>query len=144
MHCLIFYSLLWSSFVPQTMPLTGDLFIKVDNIEAVKGTLFVAIYQGEENFLDESKAILISAKVEKGGSQEIKVPAFPFGEYAFAIFHDLNNNRKLDTNLVGIPNEPFAFSGIPESRFRKPFYAEVKFQFIKDGQRRISRLSTFW
>lgn len=134
----------WTTMFNPMDPSNGTLKIRVENIEEAKGTIYIAIYQGEKNFLVESEAILVSAKVVKGKMQEITVPNLVFGEYAFAVFQDLNENEELDTNLVGIPKEPFAFSGIPDSRFRAPYYQEVKFDFKKDGQIVLSKLDTFW
>ena len=42
----------------------------------------------------------------------------PQGEYVFSVFQDLNGNRKLDFNFLGMPKEPFGISnytgkGIP-------------------------------
>ena len=33
------------------------------------------------------------------------------GDYAVAIIQDLNENEKLDKNFLGIPKEPYGFSG---------------------------------
>ncbi|MGP1565620.1 MAG: DUF2141 domain-containing protein [Treponema sp.] len=32
------------------------------------------------------------------------------GEYAFCVYQDVNKDRKLNTNAIGIPKEPFGFS----------------------------------
>ncbi|MCB0663057.1 MAG: DUF2141 domain-containing protein [Saprospiraceae bacterium] len=144
MHMFSILFLVCATLLAPEPTAKGTLKIKIDNVEPSKGTIHIAIYKGEKNFLVEDEAMLVSAKVNDARTQEILVPDLPFGEYAFAIFQDLNENKELDTNLVGIPKEPFAFSGIPESRFREPYYKEVKFNFEKDGQIIPSRLDTFW
>ena len=32
------------------------------------------------------------------------------GKYSIAVIQDLNENRKLDTNFLGIPKDPYGFS----------------------------------
>jgi uncharacterized protein (DUF2141 family) len=32
------------------------------------------------------------------------------GTYALSIFHDVDNDNKLSTNLLGMPNEGYGFS----------------------------------
>lgn len=48
------------------------------------------------------------------------------GEYAIAAFLDTDNNEALSKNFLGIPTEPFGFSGA--SGFGKPTFSEVSFK----------------
>ncbi len=41
---------------------------------------------------------------------------------AFAVFQDLNNNGRIDMNLLGIPSEPWGSSGQPP-QFSAPTWA---------------------
>ncbi len=43
-----------------------------------------------------------------------------------AVYHDVNNNEELDKNFVGIPKEPYGFSG--KNGFGSPYFDRVKFQ----------------
>lgn len=43
----------------------------------------------------------------RGNSFVLKVPA---GEYVFSLYQDVNCNKKLDANVLGIPKEPYGFS----------------------------------
>ena len=54
------------------------------------------------------------------------------GTYAFSLFHDLNENKKLDTNFLGIPKEPYGFSNGEKGSFGPPKYEEVKFSITKN------------
>ena len=40
----------------------------------------------------------------------------------------LNNNNKLDTNLFGIPKEPYGFSNNARSKWGPPKYEIAKFE----------------
>ena len=52
--------------------------------------------------------------------------------YTAAIFHDVNNNGKLDKNLLGVPTEPYGFSNNARSKWGPPKYDTAKFQLNQD------------
>ncbi len=41
----------------------------------------------------------------------VEISIVESGEYAVAVIQDLNENEKLDKNFLGIPKEPYGFSG---------------------------------
>ena len=61
-------------------------------------------------------------------------PNLPPGKYALSCFHDLNGNGKLDTNWMGIPNEPYGFSNNARPQFRAPKWAEAAFDWNGAGR----------
>ena len=50
------------------------------------------------------------------------------GSYALILFDDLNGNRFLDKNLLGIPLEPVGASNNPSYRFGPPRFDECLFE----------------
>jgi len=122
-------------------PLTGSLTLTVDNIKYGKGRIWVGIYASPDEFLDREKARLIEVAVNKSGQVTIPLDSLIFGEdYALAIFHDLNDNGEVDRNFLGLPSEPWAFSGEPKTRLRLPRFDEVKFTFDRESSEHIVRL----
>lgn len=113
----------------------GELVIELDNIKEAKGTIWVGIYDSQENYLVKEKAIVQGFKVERTGSARFPFYDMPYGAYAVALFHDINDNGELDRNFFGIPTEPFAFSRPPRSKWRLPSFGEVSFQFRYNSQR---------
>ncbi len=125
---------------PSPSTTTSILLLTVDNIQAAAGAIWVGVYQSEEDFLDREKARLLSAKVSKSGALTLPIEELLCGqEYALAVFHDINGNGELDRNFLGIPTEPWAFSGRLRSRFRLPYFDEVKFSL--QGDTAAKRLS---
>lgn len=111
-----------------------ELTLQVKNIQQPKGQVWIGVYNSEQNFLDKTKAIAVEGKVvDKNGTVSFKLD-LPFGEYAIAVFHDINNNGVLDQTFIGIPKEPYAFSQKLKSKWRAPTYSDVKFQFNQAGQ----------
>jgi len=126
---LSIFALLSISVVPQT----GALMINVGTIEKMEGIIWVGIYDSEDNFLIKEKAIVEGFQVNPDGSQDhylrCSFPQLRYGTYAIALFHDINSNGELDTNFIGIPTEPYGFSGMVHSKWRLPRFQEVQFNF---------------
>jgi uncharacterized protein (DUF2141 family) len=55
------------------------------------------------------------------------------GKYAFRYFHDENKNKKLDTNLIGMPKEGFGFSNNAKGKFGPPSFKQMIFKVDKDS-----------
>jgi uncharacterized protein (DUF2141 family) len=56
----------------------------------------------------------------------------PPGEYAISAFHDANDNKKMDTNLFGIPKEPIGISNNATGFMGPPKYNDAKFTVNKN------------
>ncbi len=119
----------WLVIASWTNPATGTMDVWVRNLELKKGSIYVAVYKDEAQFLKE-KAFFAGKilKVESLTDCVVPFTDLPFGEYAVAVFHDLNNNQKLDRNIFGVPTEPYAFSNNPSVKWRSPTFAETKVQ----------------
>ncbi len=103
--------------------------LKISNLKST-AVLRIAFYKKENKFPDEGKfAFAKEFKPTKTGDITITFTDVPSGEYALAIYQDLNGNKKLDTNLVGYPKEPFGFSQNIKPRFSAPTYDECKIVF---------------
>ena len=50
------------------------------------------------------------------------------GHYAIKLFHDQNDDGELDTDLFGIPSEPYGFSNNASDPFSAPEWTEAKFR----------------
>lgn len=108
---------------------TGTIQLEVQNIKASKGSIKVAIFGAEEDFLVDEKAIQgHSVSTTNSNKLIIKLDDLPFGTYAIAIYQDINDNNKLDTNLFGVPKEPYGFSNNARSKWGPPDYQIAKFE----------------
>ncbi|MEO9477967.1 MAG: DUF2141 domain-containing protein [Cyclobacteriaceae bacterium] len=102
------------------------LKVVVKNFESGSGTVKIALYNSEETYM--GKAFFAGHKPLDGKSEvELKLGKIPVGKYTFSIYHDENDNNKLDTNLIGIPTEDYAFSNNADGRFGPPNYKECEF-----------------
>ena len=111
----------------------NELRVSLGNIKQAGGSIYIAVYDNEAYFLNPDK---IRDKkvvaVNTIGAMDIRFPNLPAGTYTISCFHDLNGNGKLDTNLFGIPQEPYGFSNNARPPFRAPYWEEAKFD-LKNG-----------
>lgn len=107
-----------------------DLTINFKNIEAEKGKLYVALYNNDDDFL---KKTLKEDIVEIINGEAIVIfKALDHGEYAVSSFFDKNKNGKLDTNVMGIPQESYQFSNNAKGFLGPPKYKHAKLEVKKD------------
>lgn len=78
---------------------------------AGQGTVMAAAYGSAEGFF-KKPVWSGSAKADRA-EVTLSVCGVADGEVAFTVFQDLNGNGKLDMNPMGVPTEPYGFSGKP-------------------------------
>ncbi len=110
---------LW--FGTSTAPV-ATLKIQIQNIQKSGGTLRVGIYKPSEKFKTATPFVGKQVRIDKPGEQRVEFELAP-GTYAVALYHDLNDNDKIDKYFFGYPKEPFGLS----NNFR-PLFAAPEFQ----------------
>ncbi|NNF02116.1 MAG: DUF2141 domain-containing protein [Bacteroidia bacterium] len=134
---LFFISLLcamiYSSSVLAQVSDSHTLVIKLHDDKAFKGTMRVAIFDKEENFLSSDAIAEVNCNASLSNEQEIRVK-LPFGQYALCFFNDQNENGVLDTGLFNIPAEPYGFSNNVIGTFGPPRFARSVFEFRSSEQ----------
>ncbi|MBR6216197.1 MAG: DUF2141 domain-containing protein [Spirochaetaceae bacterium] len=87
---------------------TCKVSVSITNIKTADGTIIMSIHDSDKSF--SRKNPLETLKLSPEVPSVLCTLNLAPGEYAFCVYHDINNNGQLDTNLVGIPKEPFGFS----------------------------------
>lgn len=110
-------------------PSENSLEIYVHNLKSNQGYLMVALHNSPKTFLKENTIPFARRRLKvTGRSSRLKFTGLPAGVYSVTIFQDLNANKELDTNLLGIPQEPFGFSRNPKVRLGPPSFSATSFQ----------------
>lgn len=107
----------------------GDLTVVVTGLQSDAGSVRVALLDSESAFADDAPPHRSASVKPSTGSATVVFEGLEHGTYAVKLFHDLNENEKLDTNFIGLPKEPFGFSNNAMGRFGPPSYDDVKFTF---------------
>jgi len=109
-----------------------QLIIEVSQIEEIKGNIMVAAYDSNATFL--TRSVIANGQFVVTEETVTCQMDLPFGRYAISIYHDVNSNRELDSNVFRIPKEPVGFSNNAKGFMGPPKFDEVTFDFDHDGQ----------
>jgi len=116
----------------------NKIIVKVDRINSADGTINVALFNSEKDFLN--KAFMSKVKKANTGELEFEFEDVPNGEYTISIYHDENENGELDKNFIGIPDEPYGVSREGRSMFGPPNYDDAKFILANENAKLIISL----
>lgn len=106
------------------------LTLKILNNKHCK-PIYIAIYDNHKSFLNPKKAKY--AYVVDSNKEDIYIiENISPGDYAVAIFQDINGNGKIDTFFFGIPKEPYGFSNNARKLMGPPSFKDCKFQIAND------------
>ena len=114
---------------------SNNLIVIIKNIELIQGTLELQLASDSLQFNGSTEANLNHVRSIKVTAHEMQVVFnnLSNGDYALAIYQDLNENDKLDKKKFGIPAEPFAFSNDALRRFGPPYFEQAKFNIDGGG-----------
>jgi uncharacterized protein (DUF2141 family) len=127
MNCFLILIMLASCWTEPPV-----LNVEITGIKDIQGKIMVAVYDSGEEFLGHNavaSAILeVTGETVRGGVE------IPYGTYGISVFHDLDSNGELNTNLFGIPKEPIGFSNNSQGTFGPPSFKAASFDFSLDKQ----------
>ena len=120
MKISILFAVLLSSIVTHAQ---NKINVQVTNFSNNKGVCLVCLYDNAKAYAGKGEplkctTVSIANKTATASFQEIEE-----GTYAISVIHDANNNKKFDTNFLGIPTE-----GYGASQNKLPFAAAPKFE----------------
>jgi uncharacterized protein (DUF2141 family) len=135
-----------ASFIISLFLATGiyageRLSLLITNINPARGKLYVAVYNSAENYMDPGSAISREIIPVTADTAFVVFDNLPAGEYAIAVFLDLNGNGMLDTRKNGIPEEPFGFSNDARSKLGPAKFRDACFSFHESRQLTIKLVS---
>lgn len=109
----------------STASFAADLDVRVSGIQQATGEIGCALFADATGFpKDNAKAQTLWLAADVHGVT-CRFTGLPAGRYAVAVSHDLNGNRRLDTNLFGIPVEPWGVSNNLRPALRPPRFDEA-------------------
>ena len=107
----------------------GTIQVIVEGIREEVGTIRLALDNTEETYLGKLSPDFRTGSAPATGTKTIfEFHDIPVANYALKIFHDANDNEKLDTNLLGIPSEPYGISNDARGVFGLPNFEDAIFK----------------
>ncbi|HXB30509.1 MAG TPA: DUF2141 domain-containing protein [Puia sp.] len=122
--------LLMTALFFRTIASNGTLTVTILDLKNNQGRVSVALYNKEAAFpKSPDKAVKILFAPIRDKKSIVVFDSLPPGEYAISVYHDENNNGKMDTNFFGIPKEGVGASNDARGHLGPPHYKDAKFNF---------------
>jgi uncharacterized protein (DUF2141 family) len=116
---------------------TGSLTIIVKNTADNQGTIRAGLYKTPREFPMGKVFKSVEGKIKENRSIMI-FDNLPEGDYAVAILHDRNDNKKMDYNFLGIPIEGYGFSNNIKAILSAPSFEQAKVAIQANAQQTIT------
>ena len=113
------------------------LTVELKNLK-VEGTVYITLYNSEEGYpMDSGKAFAKNMKKVAANTEKIVFNDVPYGTYAVSVWHDQNDNQKMEKSLIGIPKEGLGVSNDAKGKMGPPKFKDAKFE-VKQEKTDIS------
>jgi len=118
------------SLAAQSGALAADVVVNVTGISDARGAIGFALFPDSRGFpMDNSGAKALWLPADPKGVS-CRYADLPDGTYAVSVSHDLNGNRRTDTNFLGIPTEAWGVSNNARPAMRAPRFDEAAFKVV--------------
>ena len=109
-----------------TQASTTKLTVEIGDIKNSSGkNISIGVFE-KNTFPAIGKAKYEKSIIANGNTVSITFE-LPDGDYAVAVYQDLNNNSVLDKNFFGIPKEPYGFSKNFKPKLSAPQFSDCSF-----------------
>jgi len=110
----------------------ADLTITVTGLRSDAGMVRVAVF---DNASDFPRGEEVSGEVVKAAPEvTVAIDGLKPGRYAVAVHHDENGNGRMDSSLIGLPQEGYAFSNDAMVFLGPPPFSEASFDLPEEGR----------
>ena len=124
------------SFCVTFPALAGELMLTVSRVRSDEGAVMVGVYDSEAKFGEAiAKAAKAGRLVDKdrliGATMRARMGELgigfdiPPGRYGIIVFHDENDDGRLDKDMLGIPTEGYGFSNNARGFFSAPSFEDA-------------------
>ena len=140
----IFIVILLCSFSVVNEEGENTLYLEVEGIKKLEGNIGILVFSSQEGFPKKAENAVLELEV-KVTSKKMKIPlnGLAYGDYAFSVIQDINSNKEMDVNLIGIPKEPYGFSNNPSTLTGIPDFEDALVSF-SDAKQLTSVKLVIW
>ena len=123
-----------AAFAPALVS-AETLTITIADIRESEGRLMIQVANSEKGFEFSEDSVapppVAISQLAEAGEMTFEV-TLPPGIYGARVLHDLNGNGEMDSNFVGMPKEPWAFSNNATGRLGPAKWQDAKFEISGD------------
>jgi uncharacterized protein (DUF2141 family) len=112
----------------------AELRITIRHALPHQGELMVVLFDRPDGFPHERTRTQPAQRLKPDGEMAVVVfSGLAEGRWAAMVLQDLNGNGRIDTNLVGLPTEPYGASNNKLPRLSAPRFEEALFPLTAQG-----------
>jgi uncharacterized protein (DUF2141 family) len=104
---------------------TGTITVVAIGAASERGTVLIQLANSAADYGNEKGGFRSAEIKPAGGRVTATFEDVPYGDYAVKVFHDENDNKKIDIGLRG-PKERYGFSNGARGLFGPPSFSDAK------------------
>jgi uncharacterized protein (DUF2141 family) len=130
---------LWLALVAACLGATpavaADLTVVVQNIQSNAGQVMLGLFGNGADFPKTPTQGVQAPAVGRDASGRLTflLRNLAPGSYALSAYHDLDANGRLNSNLLGVPSEPYGFSNNARGTLSPPSFQAATFTLPEQG-----------
>lgn len=97
-----------------------------------EGSVVVAVFDKEADWKSRDRPVR-TQRVAAGPDSRLRIEGLAPGRYGLMVFHDKNNDGRLNTWPIGMPSEPYGFSNNARGRFGLASWQAASFEVRGDS-----------
>lgn len=97
-----------------------------------EGSVVVAVFDKEADWKSRDRPVR-TQRVAAGPDSRLRIEGLAPGRYGLMVFHDKNNDGRLNTWPIGMPSEPYGFSNNARGRFGPASWQAASFEVRGDS-----------
>lgn len=107
--------------------LAADVVVRIGGVTRATGEIGCALFDADKGFpMDNASARALWQPATPDGVI-CRFADVAAGRYAVSVAYDLNGNRRVDTNVIGLPTEAWGVSNGVRPTLRAPRFDEAAF-----------------
>jgi len=110
----------------------ASLNVTVEGVKSSEGQVMVAVNAGEAQFSGSEEPTTQATQDASEGAVTFTFDDLAPGTYAVRTFHDVDGNGELNSNMIGMPTEPWGMSNNPSGSFGPPSWDDASFEVGED------------
>lgn len=105
---------------------TYSLKVELIGLESDSGKIMFQLFNSDQKVIKEQYVKIKNKKAE------LVIENLEKGQYAVRVYHDENNNDKLDYNFFGAPDEGYGYSNNAKGQWGPPKFEDQLFAINKN------------
>ncbi len=105
------------------------LTITIKNVKDIHSPIMIGVFNAASEFPNKTLYRKYMAVPSGNHTAVVYVTDLEYGTYAVSMFQDKNKDYRLNTNVIGIPVEPYAFSNNFKPKFSAPDFSDCVFKY---------------